>query len=195
VESRPQGASTPRSASAPATPATRSRATTTSGSCPQQEDRMNVKPGGNPGPSAYYVKYRPVFPAAPPGQKVSPQTWRAGFAADFALGAQLVGRIRSGAGRAPAEPGPGRLRDGQDNPRRPAGHGVPARLLPGHPVEERHAVGRRGDRAGRRGRRGSGRAGARGPGHRGPVGPGVHRPGTRRHVQTFTTPAPWPRPN
>ena len=58
---------------------------------PQQEDRMNVKPGGNPGPSAYYVKYRPVFPAAPPGQKVSPNL--AGrFAADFALGAQLAAR-------------------------------------------------------------------------------------------------------
>jgi hypothetical protein len=57
---------------------------------PQQEDRMNVKPGGNPGPSAYYVKYRPVFPAAPPGQKVSPNL--AGrFAADFALGAQVEG--------------------------------------------------------------------------------------------------------
>jgi endoglucanase len=56
---------------------------------PQQEDRMNVKRGGNPGPSAYYVKYRPVFPAAPPGQKVSPNL--AGrFAADFALGAQLA---------------------------------------------------------------------------------------------------------
>ena len=57
---------------------------------PQQEDRLNVKPGGNPGPSAYYVKYRPVFPAAPPGQKVPPNL--AGrFAADFALGAQLSG--------------------------------------------------------------------------------------------------------
>src|SRR5215472_5101516 len=57
---------------------------------PQQEDRMNVKPGGNPGPSAYYVKYRPVFPAAPPGQKVPPNL--AGrFAADFALGAQMKG--------------------------------------------------------------------------------------------------------
>ena len=55
---------------------------------PQQEDRMNVKPGGNPGPTAYYVKYRPVFEAAPPGQPVSPDL--AGrFAADFALGAQL----------------------------------------------------------------------------------------------------------
>ena len=55
---------------------------------PQREDRMNVASGGNPGPSAYYVKYRPVFEAAPPGQKVSPDL--AGrFAADFALGAQL----------------------------------------------------------------------------------------------------------
>jgi endoglucanase len=65
---------------------------------PQQEDRLNVSPGGNPGPSAYYVKYRPVFPAAPPGQKVSPNL--AGrFAADFALGAQLA------AGRDPARAG------------------------------------------------------------------------------------------
>jgi endoglucanase len=55
---------------------------------PQQEDRMNVSPGANPGPTAYYVKYRPVFEAAPPGQPVSPDL--AGrFAADFALGAQL----------------------------------------------------------------------------------------------------------
>ncbi len=55
---------------------------------PQQEDRLNVSPGANPGPSAYYVKYRPVFPAALPGHKVSPDL--AGrFAADFALGAQL----------------------------------------------------------------------------------------------------------
>jgi hypothetical protein len=55
---------------------------------PQQEDRMNTKPGGNPGPTAYFVKYRPVFEAAPPGQPVSPDL--AGrFAADFALGAQL----------------------------------------------------------------------------------------------------------
>jgi endoglucanase len=55
---------------------------------PQDEDKMNVAKGGNPGPTAYYVKYRPVFEAAPPGQKVSPDL--AGrFAADFALGAQL----------------------------------------------------------------------------------------------------------
>jgi endoglucanase len=55
---------------------------------PQQEDRLNVKPGGNPGPTAYFVKYRPVFEAAAPGQLVSPDL--AGrFAADFALGAQL----------------------------------------------------------------------------------------------------------
>jgi endoglucanase len=55
---------------------------------PQQEDRMDVSPGGNPGPTAYYVKYRPVFEAAPPGKPISPDL--AGrFAADFALGAQL----------------------------------------------------------------------------------------------------------
>jgi endoglucanase len=55
---------------------------------PQDEDQLNVTKGGNPGPTAYYVKYRPVFEAAPPGQKVSPDL--AGrFAADFALGAQL----------------------------------------------------------------------------------------------------------
>jgi hypothetical protein len=55
---------------------------------PQDEDQLNVTKGGNPGPTAYYVKYRPVFEAAPPGQKVSPEL--AGrFAADFALGAQL----------------------------------------------------------------------------------------------------------
>jgi len=55
---------------------------------PQREDRMDVKPGGHPGPSAYFVKYRPVFPAAAPGAKISPDL--AGrIAADFALGAQL----------------------------------------------------------------------------------------------------------
>ena len=57
---------------------------------PQAEDRLKVGPGQDPGPSAYYVKYRPVFPAAPAGQKVSPNL--AGrYAADFALGAQLAG--------------------------------------------------------------------------------------------------------
>jgi endoglucanase len=55
---------------------------------PQAEDRMDVKPGGNPGPSAYYVKYRPVFEAAPPGAKISPE-FAGRFAADFALGAEL----------------------------------------------------------------------------------------------------------
>jgi endoglucanase len=58
---------------------------------PQQEDRMDVKPGGNPGPTAYYVKYRPVFAAAPPGKPISPDLARR-FAADFALGAQLAAR-------------------------------------------------------------------------------------------------------
>ncbi len=62
---------------------------------PQQEDRLDVKAGGNPGPTAYYVKYRPVFAAAPPGQPVSPDL--AGrYAADFALGAQLSARTDRG---------------------------------------------------------------------------------------------------
>jgi hypothetical protein len=54
---------------------------------PQAEDHLKVGPGQDPGPSAYYVRYRPVFPAAPAGAKVSPNL--AGrYAADFALGAQ-----------------------------------------------------------------------------------------------------------
>jgi hypothetical protein len=65
---------------------------------PQAEDRIKVGPGTDPGPSAYYVKYRPVFPAAPAGQKVSPNL--AGrYAADFALGAQQA------AGSDPAQAG------------------------------------------------------------------------------------------
>jgi hypothetical protein len=65
---------------------------------PQREDRLDVSHGGKPGPTAYYVKYRPVFPAAPPGKQVSPEL--AGrFAADFALGAQLAAaRDRARAG-------------------------------------------------------------------------------------------------
>jgi endoglucanase len=51
---------------------------------PQREDKMGAKPGD----PDYYVEYRPVFEAAPPGQPISPDL--AGrFAADFALGAQL----------------------------------------------------------------------------------------------------------
>jgi len=66
---------------------------------PQDEDRMNVAKGGDPGPTAYYVKYRPVFEAAPPGQKVSPDL--AGrFAADFALGAQLEAKAGDPGGAA-----------------------------------------------------------------------------------------------
>ena len=57
---------------------------------PQAEDRMDVK-GGNPGPTAYYVKYRPVFEAAPPGQPISPD-FAGRFAADFGLAAQLAAR-------------------------------------------------------------------------------------------------------
>jgi endoglucanase len=58
---------------------------------PQAEDRMDVREGGNPGPTAYYVKYRPVFEAAPPGKKISPE-FAGRFAADFALAAQLDAR-------------------------------------------------------------------------------------------------------
>jgi endoglucanase len=58
---------------------------------PQAEDRLNVRKGGNPGPTAYYVKYRPVFEAAPPGKKISPE-FAGRFAADFALAAQLDAR-------------------------------------------------------------------------------------------------------
>jgi endoglucanase len=55
---------------------------------PQAEDKMDVKKGGHPGPTAYYVKYRPVFAAAPPGHKISPE-FAGRFAADFGLAAQL----------------------------------------------------------------------------------------------------------
>jgi len=58
---------------------------------PQAEDKMNVKKGGKPGPTAYYVKYRPVFEAAPAGQKISPD-FAGRFAADFGLAAQLDAR-------------------------------------------------------------------------------------------------------
>jgi endoglucanase len=58
---------------------------------PQAEDRMNVSKGGNPGPTAYYVKYRPVFEAAPPGHLISPE-FAGRFAADFGLAAQVYAR-------------------------------------------------------------------------------------------------------
>ncbi len=58
---------------------------------PQAEDKMNVSKGGKPGPSAYYVKYRPVLAAAPPRQKISPE-FAGRFAADFGLAAQLNAR-------------------------------------------------------------------------------------------------------
>ncbi|HEX4253724.1 MAG TPA: glycoside hydrolase family 9 protein [Streptosporangiaceae bacterium] len=54
---------------------------------PQQEDRL----GAAPGSPAYYVEYRPVFEAAPPGQRIDPD-FAGRFAADFALGAQLAAR-------------------------------------------------------------------------------------------------------
>ncbi|HTR92201.1 MAG TPA: glycoside hydrolase family 9 protein [Trebonia sp.] len=58
---------------------------------PQAEDRLGAKPGDKD----YYVEYRPVFTAAAPGKKVSPEL--AGrYAADYALGAQLAGSASSG---------------------------------------------------------------------------------------------------
>ncbi|MEV6624963.1 glycoside hydrolase family 9 protein [Amycolatopsis sp. NPDC051106] len=51
---------------------------------PQDDDALDVKPGD----PAYFVKYRPVFPAAPAGAPLSPNL--AGrVAAAFALGAQI----------------------------------------------------------------------------------------------------------
>jgi hypothetical protein len=51
---------------------------------PQDDDALDVKPGD----PAYFVKYRPVFPAAPAGAPLSPNL--AGrVAAAFALGAQV----------------------------------------------------------------------------------------------------------
>jgi endoglucanase len=65
---------------------------------PQAEDKMDVSKGGNPGPSAYYVKYRPVFAAAPPGKPISPD-FAGRFAADFALAAQLSARTSRSAAK------------------------------------------------------------------------------------------------
>ena len=45
---------------------------------PQAEDRLNVQQGGNPGPTAYYVKYRPVFDGRAAGQADQPGVRRAG---------------------------------------------------------------------------------------------------------------------
>ena len=68
---------------------------------PQREDQMNVKKGGNPGPTAYYVKYRPVFEAAAPGHQIDPD-FAGRFAADFAMAAQLAARGHSRASQARA---------------------------------------------------------------------------------------------
>ena len=126
---------------------------------PQAEDHMDVKPGGNPGPTAHYVKYRPVFEAAAPGKPIDPD-FAGRFAADFAPRRPARGADQPGQRRAPAVARARDLRDGQDHGRRPARHHVPERLLPGHRVEERHALGRRGDRPGRRGAPRSRRAAA-----------------------------------
>jgi hypothetical protein len=54
---------------------------------PQAEDRLHAHPGDHD----YYVEYRPVFEAAPPGKPIDPD-FAGRFAADFALGAQLAAR-------------------------------------------------------------------------------------------------------
>jgi hypothetical protein len=54
---------------------------------PQREDELGAKPGD----PDYYVEYRPVFEAAPPGEPMDPD-FAGRFAADFALGAQLDAR-------------------------------------------------------------------------------------------------------
>jgi len=69
---------------------------------PQREDQLNVKKGGSPGPTAYYVKYRPVFEAAAPGHQIDPD-FAGRFAADFAMAAQLAARGHSRASQARAE--------------------------------------------------------------------------------------------
>ncbi|HEX3490310.1 MAG TPA: glycoside hydrolase family 9 protein [Streptosporangiaceae bacterium] len=69
---------------------------------PQREDQLNVSKGGKPGPTAYYVKYRPVFEAAAPGRKIDPD-FAGRFAADFAMAAQLAARGHSRADQANAE--------------------------------------------------------------------------------------------
>ena len=97
---------------------------------PQHEDLLDVVKGGKPGPAAYYVKYRPVFEAAAPGQKVSPDL--AGrYAADFALGAQLL----AGAPRGTSCRWPGRSTRREDHERGQDRDRLPQRLLPGHRVE------------------------------------------------------------
>jgi hypothetical protein len=50
---------------------------------------MDVSKGCHPGPTAYYVKYRPVFEAAPPGARISPNF--AGQRLACALGANPWG--------------------------------------------------------------------------------------------------------
>ncbi len=97
---------------------------------PQAEDKLNVSKGGNPGPTAYFVKYRPVLEAAPPGQKIDPD-FAGRFAADFGLAAQTYAKTNPALARHLLSACPRRVRDGQDHERAQHHHRVPARLLPG----------------------------------------------------------------
>ena len=88
--------------------------------------------------------------------------------------------------RAPAGAGSRRLRHGADQPRRGDRDRVPARLLPGQRMGERHALGRLRDRARAGGARRARRAGAGRAGRGGALGEGVPGAGPqarRRHPQ------------
>ena len=137
---------------------------------------MDVQPGGHPGASAYYVKYRPVFEAAPPGAPVSPDL--AGrLAADFALGAQLA----AARDRARAEHLLGLARGiyamAQTSDVGAIVTTFPHDYYPGTEWRSDMLWGAGGDRAGPGGARRPGRPGAGGPGHRGALGQGLHRAG------------------
>ena len=148
---------------------------------PQQEDRLGATPG-----SAWTTCS--TGRCSKPHRRASRSTrdFAGRFAADFALGAQLGSPDRPGPGPGAAGRGPRVYAMAKTSGASLAGHHVPARLLPRHAVEERHALGGQRDRAGVRG---GARPGGRGPvvrGHRGILGPGLYRagpPGRRGHAE------------
>ena len=194
VEPGAEGALYPGRASATATPATPSRATTTSGSC-RSGGPAERRPRRYPGPSAYYVKYRPVFAAAAPGRQGQPRPGRAlrrrlrprrpaGRDGDSAQAEHLLSwpaastRWRRRPTSASSSP-----RSRTTSTRVPSGRatccGAPRRS----PWPTR--------------RRGAGRAGAGRPVGRGALGAGVPRAGPPAGgtPSTSTTPARSARPN
>ena len=139
--------------------------------------------GGNPGPSAYYVEYRPVFTAAAPGKKVSPELGRA-------VRRRL--RARRAARRAAAPTGHGcwRWRARSTRTRKTTGVGqlvtaYPHDYYPGTEWKQRHALGRGRDRARRRAaRRAAQRSCAPDLGRRGAVGARPTSPRATRPAAT-----------